>query len=210
MNVDDIVLRVQRQFGDESSVQIDESDIIRWINDAQNDIAVQNELMQATGTLASIADQNEYQFPLDMLAMRSLYYNGLRLKYLPRQEWDEYINKADPTEIQSGTPEFYSRWGGWFIVYPKPNAAVASSFKLLYHKRPNNVITGGVLSLPLEYHTRIVEYCLQKAYETDEDWDAAAAKATQFDAGLSILKENAQNPDKQYYPTVTTLPDDQW
>jgi hypothetical protein len=209
MIVNDVVKRVQRQFGDESAVQLEDTDVIRWINDAQKDIAVQNDLMQATGTLPTIVGTTTYAFPSDMISMRSMYYNNLRLKYMSQAEYDEYISVNDPDEISSDDPMFYTKWGNNFRVYPKP--AAVGTLKLLYTQRPPEVddINDG-LSLPLEYHPRIVEFCLKQAYEMDEDWDAAAAKTTQYDAGLSILKENEQTPVKEYYPTITVLPDDQW
>jgi len=209
MIVSDIIGRVQRQFGDESSVQLEDTDIIRWINDGQKDIVVQNDLMQTTGTLPTVPGTNEYTFPTDMLSMHAMYYSNERLKYMSRQEYDEYVNVSDPDEISSDKPMFYTKWGNKFILYPKPN--VVETIKLLYLKRPAEVDDpSDSLDLPVEYHPRIVEFCLRQAYEMDEDWDASAVKATQFDAGLSILKEKEQNPVQQYYPTVTVLPDDQW
>lgn len=207
MIVSDIVTRVQRQFGDEASVQITSDDVIRWINDAQKEIAVQNDLTQATGTAASVIGQNEYAFPADMLSLNKLFYNNSRLRYLARQEYDAYVNPQDPNEVNTGDPLVYTRWGSNYLVYPRPSAV--GTFKLLYTQRPPEVTTtADPLSLPLEYHPRIVEFCLRQAYEMDEDWDAAAVKSTQFDSGLSILKENQYDKDKEFYPTITVLPED--
>lgn len=207
MIVQDVVTRVQRQFGDEASVQVTADDVIRWINDAQKEIAVQNDLMQATATLPTIVGTNEYNFPTDMLGLNKLFYNNSRIKYLSRQEYDEYVNPSDPNEVSSGDPSIYTRWGSKFHVYPNPGTV--GTFKLLYTQRPPEVVAvGDSLSLSLEYHPRIVEFCLRQAYEMDEDWDAAAAKATQFDSGLSILKENEYSKDKEHYPTITILAED--
>lgn len=207
MNVSDVLLRVQRQFGDEASVQVSDEDVMRWINDAQKEICVQNDLMQTTGTAVSIIGTNEYTFPTDMLGLNKLFYNNKKLKYLSREEYDEFVNPQDPNEVATGDPIVYTRWGLKYLVYPRPSAV--GTFKLFYTMRPPDVIAvGNGLSLPLEYHMRVVEYCLRQAYEMDEDWDAAAAKATQFDSGLSILKESANSLDREFYPTITVLSDD--
>lgn len=209
MNVQDVIDRVQRQFGDESSVQVTQADVIRWINDAQRDMAVQNDLMQAEGTTVTGVGQTEYPFPLDMLGMNKIFYNNKKLKYLSRQEYDEYVNTQDPGETFTGDPIVYTRWANKFLVYPRPSAV--GTLKMLYLQRPADVAApADVLSLAVEYHNAIVKYCLQQAYEMDEDWDAAAAKATQVDSGLSVLKENENSKGREYYPTISVLSDDLW
>lgn len=129
MIVSDIVTRVQRQFGDEASVQVTSDDVIRWINDAQKEIAVQNDLMQATGTAASVIGTNAYNFPADMLSLNKLFYNNSKLRYLARGEYDSYVNPQDPNEVNTGDPLVYTRWGNQYTVYPRPSAV--GTFKLL-------------------------------------------------------------------------------
>jgi hypothetical protein len=55
---------------------------------------------------------------------------------------------------------------------------------------------------------RIVEYCLQQAYQTDEDWDAAGQMKGQFDDGMARLKQLNNAADTEFYPVITVLPDD--
>lgn len=207
MIVSDITTRVLRQFGDEANVQIDNSDILRWINDAVRDFSVQNDLTQATGTLNSVIGTNMYTFPADLIYMRSIYYDGLKLQFYKRTDYDEYVNKIDPTEVQTGTPVLYTRWGTQFQLYPTPDAVKV--IKMRYLQRPAEVTAqGDTVPLPPEYHNRIVEYCLQQAYQTDEDFDASAQMASQLSDGLTLLKEHETFEDKEFYPSISTLVDD--
>src|SRR5687768_3646573 len=121
MMVSDVITRVQRQFGDEASVQIDQADIIRWINDVAKEIAVQNDLGQATATQNSVVGQNLYTVPANMLAIRSIYYDSLKLDFFTRAEYDQYINANDPKETSSGTPIIYTRHVDDLLLYPKPD-----------------------------------------------------------------------------------------
>jgi hypothetical protein len=207
MIVSDVITRVTRQFGDEANVQIDNADIIRWINDSVRDFSVQNDLTQATGTINSVVDQNSYTFPADLLSMRSIYYDSQKLQFYKRTEYDEYINKVDPLEEQSGTPILYTRWGTEFLLYPKPDSI--KQIKMRYLQRPTEVtVEGDTVPLPLEYHNRVVEYCLQQAYQTDEDWDASTQMSSQLSDGLTRLKEQETFQDKEFYPGITVLADD--
>lgn len=206
MIVSDVITRVQRQFGDEASVQIDSSDIIRWINDCAKEIAVQNDLTQATGLQNSEKDLNVYAAPADTLAIRAVYYNQKKLDFYSRTEYDAYVNINDPTETASGTPFLYTRHVDDLILYPTPDSV--GTIKIWYFQRPPEVTAStDNLPFPVEYHLRIVEYCLQQAYQTDEDWEAANQMSGQFTDGMAKLKQ-LNSTDTEFYPTITVLPDD--
>jgi hypothetical protein len=208
MLVSDVVTRVLHQFGDEASVQISEADIIRYINDGIREIVTRNDIGQNTGTINSVVDEDEYTVPVDLMSMRTLYYDNTRLKFLSKAEFDEYIIAQDPNQIQRGTPAFWTKWGNQFILYPKPDTIKV--IKLQYLRKPTEVTTSAD-SLPVasEYYNRVVEYCLQQAYQTDEDWDAATQMNAQFSDGLTRLTQQETFADSnQYYPVVTVLPED--
>lgn len=207
MKVSDVIIRVQHQFGDEASVQIDQSDIIRYINDACREIVVQNDLTPATGTINSVVGQTIYPFPSDLISVRTIYYDNLKMKFYKRTEYDEYVNENDPNETQSGTPFLFTRWGTNFQIYPKPDSVKA--IKLLYLQRPV-VVDDENDDIPLsdEYFSRVVEYCLKQAYQTDEDWEAATQMDGQFQDGLMRLKEHETIATTEYFPSITVLPED--
>lgn len=209
MIVSDVTTRVLRQFGDEASAQINGDDIIRWINDGVKTIAVTNNLSQATGLISSVVGDNSYPFPADMIAVQAIYYNGLRMKFMKTQEYNEYINISDPTEILLGLPWMWTKWSTEFKIYPKPDTAIANGIKLEYIQRPADVaLPTDVLPLPLDYHTEVVKYCLQQAYRTDEDWDAANVMQDDWTSTVNTLSELETNKAIETYPTLTVLTDD--
>lgn len=214
MNVQDVVTRTKRIFGDEAGVQITDEDLIRWINDAQEQIVLNNDgLMEATGTADIIQNQSEYDFPSDLSVLRSLRYKGYRIKYMSQQEFDEYIDgyTAEPgiSPYGPGIPEVYTIWNNKITLFPKPNESLADSLTILYIKHPTAIVTlADDLSVPLEYHNAVVDYCLQQAYELDEDYQKAEIKKTSFnDATMRLSERNKQV--QEYYPRITTLPEDE-
>jgi len=58
--VSEVITAVQRQFGDESGVQLENTDIIRWINDAQDVIVAKNKVLKAKSTTAAVADHSRF------------------------------------------------------------------------------------------------------------------------------------------------------
>lgn len=207
MIVSDVVTRVQRQFGDEASVQLSEADIIRYINDACREISFQNDLTQATATMNSVIGTSSYNFPSDLMSIRTIYYDSLKLDAYAKTDYDNYVNEVDPLETVSGTPVLFTRWANTFILYPKPDSV--KQLKLLYLQAPVAVDdTSDTIPLPDLYFSRVVEYCLQQAYQTDEDWEAAGQMSGQFADGLAKLKEHEQVATTEYYTAITVLPDD--
>ena len=209
MNVADIAARVKRVFGDEAGVQITDTDIIRWINDAQLELCTQSDEMLDVKTTHVAANQAEYGLPQDMLSINNIRYNNTRLNPVTQEEFDEFLSSLIPENNPgTGIPTMYWRFNRVITLLPTPSTALLNGLKVYYTRTPAAVaLTTDVPELPIEFHPRIVEYCLQQAYELDEDWTAAGNKAAQLTAGVSILK-GLQTKRQQYYESITVMPED--
>lgn len=215
MNVQDVATRVKRIFGDESGVQVTDDDIIRWINDAQEEIVIKNEgLMEATATADVVINQPEYDFPDDLSVLRSLKYKGYRLKSMSLAEFNEYIDgySAAPgvSPYGPGIPEVFTVWEQKITLFPKPAESLTGGLTILYIKHPASVANlADDLSVPLQYHKAIVDFCLQQAYELDEDYQKSELKRNEFSAKMMELNDRNKWISQEYYPRITTLPEDE-
>lgn len=215
MNVQDVANRVRRTFGDEASVQVTDQDIIRWINDAQHQVAVDNEgLLETTATADVVQNQADYDCPSDMSVLRSLSFKGFRVKYMSFAEFNEYIDgfkaPAGVGPYGPGIPEIFMVWNNVITLFPKPNSSVTAGLSIYYIKQPASVANlADNLSLPLQYHNAIVNYCLSQAYELDEDLEKATFKKGQYEAEMMKLNDRNKWTSQQYYPRITTLPEDE-
>ena len=205
MIVQDILTRVQRSFGDTANIQIDQTDIIRWINDAQAEIVLQNKLLQTISTSATITGQSSYTLPTNILTLRSIKVDGINIKALSLSEAETEIPNFDnaatyPVDI----PRSFWIWANQFTLYPAPSSQV-STIKLYYVRTPVDVtLLTDTPDLPTSYHNRLVEYCLQQAYELDENWAAAQAKGSQFAAGVQQTRNLTDWPEEAFYPSITS------
>lgn len=199
MLVSEIALRVKRQFGDEAGIQVTDPDIFRWINDAQREIAASNDLLQTVATTAVIPGQQTYALPSDILLLRSVHYQGSKLRPLTSREAEEYLVDG----LASGRPTHFWSWANQINLYPQPDTSDPDDMKIFYTRQPTAITTvNDTPELPLEYHNRIVEYCLAQAYELDENWAAAQQKSQQFSAGVVDMKGKEEVVD--YYPHITS------
>lgn len=216
MNVSDIQTRVKRAFGDESGVQVTDTDIVRWINDGQRHIVLHNEsLLEKSGFTDVVAGQQEYDLPVDLLVLRSVsikavgYTSYVRLKGFRLTEFNEYIDGWDGNVHSQGVPSAYCLHAGKLELFPIPDSSVTNGLKIYYNRKPTEVVTSAdTPDLPELYHKALVKYCMQEAYEMDEDWEAASAKNQDMTSDINLLRGREDWKQQDAYPTITVLAED--
>lgn len=159
---------VKRQFGDESGVQIDDSDIIRWVNMATVDICAKNSVLQATASTDGVIDQRSYDVGTllaQAIKIEDVSYGSRTLEPTDKSG----IRKLFGTEQDSsGTPVYWYTWANQIMLWPVPNTAETLSIDFI--QRPADVSgAGDLLPLPDIYYEVICNYVMSKAAELDED-----------------------------------------
>ena len=62
--------------------------------------------------------------------------------------------------------------------------------------------------VPVEYHPRIVEYCIAQAAELDDDPGTYQTKMSEFRGNLTKLQQNGEQPEGDgVYPSITYVSD---
>lgn len=216
MLVSDIITRVRRTFGDEAAVQIQDPDIIRWINDAQIEIVKRNEAaLQKTSFIDLVANQAQYTMPTDLLLLRSLRYkfNSMQsysnLDYKSMQQFDESIDGWDGTFFTAGQPQFFTLFEGKVLLFPTPDQSSTNGLKVLYNQKPTDVtVAGDSPALPAIYHPTIVKYCMWQASLLDEDLDPATLYEGHFRNDMDILMNRETKDSTAAYATITVRDED--
>lgn len=216
MNVTQIMNRVKRQFGDESGVQVTDSDIIDWVNHGMSHIVETNEqLLEKIGTTDLVANQQEYNFPADMLILQTVtikpfgYTVYSKLHRFSFTEFNMKVDGWDTSTPETGVPTMYSVFENQIILWPVPQSASTAGLKIFYNRTPT-AVTGGADTpeIPVAYHNALVDYCLQKAFEMDEDFEAVGVKAGELDNKLANLRGRGDWKGQDVYPSITSLPED--
>jgi hypothetical protein len=207
MLVSEIATRVKKQYGDEAGLIITDADIIRWVNDAQLEIASRVDVLQGSATASALASVADYTFPVTYLRIHSIKWRGKRLRELNLQQAEELIPEKDNTSTYPvGEPQYYWVWGNVFTLYPMPQLTEAAALRVFYIRTPVAVTAvGDTPELPVKYHPRIVEYCMAQAAELDENDQRYNNKISQFTQG--IQNEQGRDRTTQYYPFITDIGD---
>jgi hypothetical protein len=206
--VGDVYAQVKRAFGDESGVQLTNDDITRWINEAQTDIATQNQVLQATATMNTVSNQATYSLaavtpPIDSIA--SILLNGRRIGNIPISQAEESISLADPEGLEIGAPQFWYEWAGQITFWPTPGQVY--SMLLRYTAEPTVVTTtvGDLLSVPDECFSDVCNYVLMRAYEMDENPEMMAVKQAEYSSSVAERGETERQAATMTYETTITF-----
>lgn len=199
----DLKQMVKRTFGDESGVQLEDADILRWANEATQNIAVINRLLREKGTAPLVVGTYDYEFPTQSIAqVNSLHVDGRRIEPVEFQDAEMSFLMTDPLHEAVGTPQYWWFWADVISLWPKPD--VAGTITLYYTRNPV-LLTGlenDFIDVPDKHYQTVVDYVLWRAYEMDEDWQAAQAKETQYRASLTEQKEDEFVTADLAYPTI--------
>lgn len=203
--VQDVYDYVKRVFGDEAGVQLSDADIVRWINEAQREIAHETGCLQTTATTSIIADQADYTVgsitPV-IYEISSVLIDGRRIINMPVSQAEESISLADPEESETGSPQFWYEWANTLTFWPVPNKP--GTLTIRYVAEPTNVTVNGtdVLSLPDEYFQDVIAFVLKQAYEMDENPEMMQLKAAEYESSLAERGERSSNAQNMTYPTM--------
>lgn len=205
--VGDVYQQVKRIFGDESGVQLTNEDIVRWINEAQVDIAQQNQVLQATATMNLVPDQPTYSLagitpPIDSIA--SILLDGRRVGYIPVSQAEESISLSDPADVEIGSPQFWYEWGGQVTFWPKPGKNYVMTIRYTAEPTDVTISTTDTLSVPDECFSDVCNYVLMRAYEMDENAEMMAAKQAEYSASVAERGETERQAATMTYETSIT------
>ena len=178
---------VKRAFGDESGVQLTNADIVRWINDAQNEIAEAAGVIPATATISVVAGTSTYSLT----------------SVTPLINTVASISLSDPEGLEIGAPQFWYSWSGDITFWPIPNKDYTMSIRYFAQPTDVTVTTTDVLSVPDDCFTDVVNYVLMRAYEMDENPEMMAAKQAEFSSSIAERGQNEMLSQNMTYEKGT-------
>jgi len=202
----DLAVSVKRAFGDESGVQLEDGDITRWANEGQQEIVSRNRVLRRTVSAPVPAGQSDYTFPDEQIhQIASLELNGQLLPNMTFEDAERRIMADDPEKAEVGRPLFWYEWGGDFSLWPKPD--VDYTLVLRYTAYPAK-LTGDnaqLLEVSDKYYSTLVNYVLQRAYEMDEDWQAAQQKQAEVDKSLAYQGQEERTSQDLTYGVIAEI-----
>lgn len=211
MNLGEIVTRVQRQFGDESGAQITRSDIVNWANDGQLDIVRKTDSLQVHVETDAIKNDGSYDLPSTLIRIRRCTFNGKKLDRIELEALDQLHPDREVSDNNGGTPKYYYVWGSRLWVFPVPGSDGIGNLDVYYVKHPDPIISDqDIPEIPVHMHEDIVRYCLGRAKELDEEDAKAQEVMADYEARITLSRDEANSPENDSYPSVRDIDGGNW
>lgn len=185
MQFDTLERKVRRLFGDENNIVIDRQDIIDWANAAQVDIARTTMCLPFDVTAAANT------FPKTLSDMYSMYRMTYGTPAVPKTFITLEQIDAEALSggaIAVGVPQRYYIRSNVINLWPVPATNDTTSITITYNRAPKEMLLADnppVLDVPVMYHEDIVRYCLARAYEKNENYQAQEMSEETYTAGLA-------------------------
>lgn len=200
MRASDVIIRVRNTFGDKDAAQVQDEDFLRWINDAQRDIATKFEYSQIKASHDLVAMEDEYTLPQEAVKIYSVIVKGIPLTWIPPQEG---MNLNTDTSPLLGTPTQYWVWGRVINLYPTPDSGKVGGLVVYYVAQPDEVIAvDSGLTVPPEYHRMVMDYCLAQAYLLDNDLDSYNTMMAKIAADFPVFYNDRTSDSTNQYPHI--------
>lgn len=127
------------------------------IFEAETELAIKAKVIEKIYSTTSVADQREYSWPTNAIAINRIEYNGTKLRLTDFRE-DDALTLSQASTTQTGTPEFYQLWGRVIYLRQIPGTS-GLTIKIFTYDLPSLQSTGGAtLDTPAHLHSNIVNF----------------------------------------------------
>lgn len=214
MLVSDIVRRVRDAAGDLNVLQFTQATLTDWINDGIRECVIENSLLQAKATSATVIGQTEYVLPADIFKIHSVYTDGYKLEVQTLEQWEQY-NTGNHGATPDENPNQYVCYvyAGVLNLWPKPTAVVPLVINytklpaaITYTAGPDTWVPASP-TIPEAFHNHIVAYCLAQVALQDDDMNRYNMLMGQFKSGVIDLK-HIKDTEEDLYPFISVSPRD--
>jgi hypothetical protein len=159
-----------------------------WLNEAERFIALQAGIRtgQDVESYSTTSDDATLALPSDFL----------RIIDLANTDDDDLLRVIDLRSFddlpsQTGQPTYYVIIGQNVTLYPTPDAVYP--LQLRYWSLPPAMTSDGVSpTIPAQYHHLLVRYALMRAFQRENDYEAAAYYREQFENDVQKLRGEVQ------------------
>jgi hypothetical protein len=187
------------EFGFNDGPQVNKARIEGWVNEAQQQVAREVEApeFQETWVLKLVANIYKYELPANLLRIQDIYSPELlqRLHLLDLQQFDAFGHgEVGTPNSTSGTPEYYTLYKNEVWLFPTPGTiSKGETLEVRYIAKPPYMTEEkSVPILAPDYWHLMIEYAVGRAFEAEDDFEAAQQHITRFKADLDAYGTDVQ------------------
>ena len=202
----DVAATVRRSFGDESGVQMEDGDLVRWINQGQYEICRQNKVLKAKGTTVAMPGQPSYSLDLGrpVLQVESVRLGDRRL--VPTEFTTIDANLEEYPASAAGDPSLWYRWGEEITLWPTPKASAELTIFFTAAPEPETSLEPDrKLAIPDDYFLPLVDYCMSRAHEMDDNLQGQEVSSKLYADRLASMNTESRSGQGLTFQKITIV-----
>jgi hypothetical protein len=202
--VSSLITQARARINETSTTFHTEANLIAYANESQKYVVRETKCLEGSSTSAVVSGTQDYALPSDLLQIRRITFDGIKLFPINFVDLDEA--ELDETDI-TGAPANYFIWNDSIYLYPIPGSSDAGKYlKIFYYKAPVAITasTDAIETKPV-YDDVIVAYmtylALVKDSESDlSNLDKADYMMSECNAKLLAIKSQIKEKDLSSQP----------
>jgi len=202
----DVTRRVKRLFGDENSIQLKDSDLIDWTNDAVVTLARETGFSENLLSSAYSSTTDGIPVPDGFFQVKRITFAG---NSLLRTSLGELDSLGANSAASGSSATHYYIFADKFYVYPVP--ATSDTLKVWYAQIPGPLSDpNSTLPVPPAQFNDIVRMVMVRARELDQDYDAMNQTSAEVIQSLARSRDEETGRPNTTFPVVRDDPGDMW
>ena len=158
---------IRNQINDTSADFWSESELYRYMSDAEMELASLVNCTETTATDTSVADQREYDRPSDAINIERVTWNSVKLKKINLTDLDNLEGTSYGGSADYGNPVYYYDYADVIGLSPIPDAA--QTIKYYYTAQPTILSASSTaFTIPAMLGHLLADYCLYRMYSKDQ------------------------------------------
>lgn len=145
-----------------------DAEIYNLIWQACLELANEGLLIERVFTTATVASQQEYDWPTNAIAIKRITYDGKKLDQISFRE-DDTLTLVNQGTAATGTPQCYVVWNNVFYLRPVPSTV--GTLKVWAYVEPQTVSSTSTLEVPTEFHMSIVNFILSEMSAKNKNYE---------------------------------------
>jgi hypothetical protein len=195
---------VKSRFGDANGVLITDTDIVDWTNEAVREVIRKTNLsnVRDVALVSVIGTPTSLAMAATDTAVLSVY-NQTNDIFLAPTSLEDIMNKGSFDENGDAVLYYISELSTGRVLYLYPQLPTAvKNYSVRLSCFPADVTIAGALPLQTAYHNDLVNFCLARAHEKNQNYQAYREIMDEFNSHLGDRNSEAQRPEQQSYPII--------
>ena len=145
--------------------------------------------LEATYSTTSVANQQEYDYPTNVVAIKRITYDGRKLVPYTFRE-DDVSTILNQATTSTGTPDSYATWNNIIYLRPIPSTA-GLTIKIFGYIEPQPVTSGSTLEIPVRYQMSLINPVLAEMAAKNKNYEG-------FERYRSLWEKDLMRAKKDY------------